>query len=67
MKYKNPDCPFCVNPGSNCSVDEVAFGDKKPFAVVCENCGAIGPRAATPEKAVEKWDTRNIRRAPSPK
>lgn len=53
-----PGCPFCGEPWQNCSIDEIALGDKKPFAVCCDNCGAIGPRARTPEEANKKWNRR---------
>lgn len=48
-----PGCPFCGEPEA--SIDEVK---PRRFALVCEDCGAIGPEADTQEEAVTRWNAR---------
>lgn len=48
-----PGCPFCGEPDGE--LDEISPGR---FAAICNDCGAIGPSAATQEHAAMLWDAR---------
>lgn len=48
-----PGCPFCGEPDGE--IDDVS---NRAFAVVCQNCGAIGPRGKTQIEAAKLWDQR---------
>lgn len=52
-----PGCPFCGEPEAD--VDEISPGE---FACVCNDCGAIGPKASWAEGAVILWNGRVARR-----
>jgi hypothetical protein len=45
-------CPFCGDDGQ---VEETGLGT---FVVVCEGCGAEGPRRTDPHEAIVAWDHR---------
>lgn len=47
-------CPFCGAMAEELMVLELEHGDGS--AVVCECCGAIGPRDSRPEQAVALWN-----------
>lgn len=48
-----PGCPFCGEPES--VVDEISPGT---FAVICQDCGAIGPSASAAFASVILWESR---------
>lgn len=51
-----PGCPFCGEPEGE--VDEISPGR---FAVICQDCGTIGPAASWAEAAVILWNSRTSR------
>jgi Lar family restriction alleviation protein len=57
---KTDRCPFCGDEGQ---VEETGLGT---FMVVCEGCGAEGPRRTDPQEAVEAWDHRQPANRPIP-
>ena len=46
---------FEINPCHHCGAKGVLKG-RKHHRVVCSGCGAQGPTAKTPSKAVELWN-----------
>ena len=44
-------CRFCGSIKTH--VEDL--GDDKPFSVVCDNCGSVGPCASTIAEAKELW------------
>lgn len=57
-------CLFCGAPHTLSWIEEVVFGEQKPYAVVCQSCGAIGPRAETQQAAIVRWETRAFYKVP---
>ena len=50
-------CPFCSNKSSTIGVR--GFGDDH-LAVVCGDCGSMGPIVKDAEEALEKWNSRTV-------
>ena len=47
-------CPFCGSKNSSLRTDI----DRKYFNAGCDDCGAEGDMAESPEEAWNKWDAR---------
>lgn len=69
---KTKPCPWCYNYDKltvikDCAIFIKPIWTDKPteniyhtFNVYCEKCGCRGPNAESKEKAIEKWNRRNI-------
>lgn len=58
MMDRNDRCPFCcVGHAVLCKIiqDDMTT---RAYAVVCENCGAVGPPAETTKGAITCWLSR---------
>lgn len=51
-------CPFCGSENIDDSCSEENEGGETFFYMFCNGCDAMGPCAATAEKACEKWNVR---------
>lgn len=49
-KIRFEDCPFC-------SSDDI-YINYELEALICNNCGAIGPHGDDIEQAIQKWNER---------
>lgn len=54
------ECPFCASPDSRIEswVVTIARDTHMEFAVLCKNCGALGPNDLGESGAVEGWNMR---------
>ncbi len=52
-------CPFCAYNRTRIQFWQVVSNDNHvEYALVCENCGAVGPRDLSQSRAIEAWNMR---------
>jgi hypothetical protein len=53
-------CPWCNDDDSQVDLVTIPTRTLPGCAIVCSNCGFVGPMGETGEQAIAHWDARDV-------